>query len=476
MLREKRSRLLRVAPWAIVAALLAGGVGAAAAPRYEIDLAVDWDSGAFAGSVAVTVENTGPAPIGEVVFRLFPNDASLYGNAFLRVAEARLAEEMLEIYASNDPTVLPVALPFLLLPEQTASLVLRFEGQAGSSPLYAAERVTGYGILTKNPQSLVLTAFYPILAVLDEEGWSLSPSCGIGDVLWGAAADYAVSVRVSDVVAPAASGRLVASTAEEGRAVHRFVAESARDFSLVLTLGYETRELEASGKTLRAWFSPAASAAAERTLATAAEALSIYQERIGPLPRDEIDFVEVPLRRAAGVEFSGLILVSSSYVSRPFDTFYDIIVSHELAHQWFYDVVGNDPASDPWLDEGLATYLSNVFLESARGDEVAAAEVLRWQRSYASALEAFPNLRVADPACRFPTSSAYSSVAYDTAAWFHHTIRHEIGDDAYFSALSSYYKGNAWQVASADDLLCAFEAACTCDLRELFETFGFAPE
>jgi hypothetical protein len=476
MTRSKGRGPRGIGAWAVGAILLILGTAAAGAPRYEIRLTVDWDSGAFGGNASVTVENTSPTAIGEVIFRLFPNNASLYGNAFLRVTEARLGGETLEIGASPDPTVLPVILPSPLSPTQTISLVLRFDGRAGASTLYADKSVTGYGILTKNPQSLVLTAFYPILAVLDENGWSTGSTCGIGDTLWSDAADYVVTVTASSAVAPAASGRLVASRDEAGLAVHRFVADSARDFSLVLTLGYEERELQTAGKTLRTWFSPSAGAAAERTLTTASEALAIYGNRIGPLPFDEIDFVEVPLRAAAGVEFSGLILISSVYAPRPFDTFYDIIVSHELAHQWFYDVVGSDPVSEPWLDEGLATYLSNVFLESTRGEEVADGEVRRWQSAYASMQTTFPDLAIDDSSCRFPTSSVYASVVYDVAAWFHHTVRHEIGENAYFSALSDYYADNAGGIASTDDLLGAFERACACDLSELFEIFGFARE
>jgi len=458
-----------VAAFALV--LLAVGP-TAAAPRYEIDLIVDWDTGTFAGTTRVTVENRTPAPIDEIVFRLFPNDAIIYGNASLRVREARIAGGPITIAPSEDPTVLPILLPSPLGPAQTVSLTLAFAGRAGASPQYAGQTVTGYGILTKNPQSLVLTAFYPILAVLNEGDPADDAACSVGDVLWSESADYDVTVSVPNGIIPAATGRLVSTRIDGGRTIHRFEATSARDFSLVLTLGYEERSTETHGKIVRSWFSPSNRAAAERARATAVQTLDLFEARIGSLPVAEIDLVEVPLHRAAGVELSGLILIASSFVTHPSDIFYDIIVAHEMAHQWFYGVVGNDPVSSPWLDEGLATYLSNVYLESTGQDEAAHAETRRWQSSYASTRASYPDSRMSDSACRFPTASAYTTFVYDAAAWFHYSVRAAIGDEAYFAALSAFFATHTFKVASGNDLLAAFRDASGVSLDALFAEFG----
>lgn len=457
----------------VVLVFLLGSVALAAA-QYEIDVNVDWDGGTFAGTAHVTAENNTLRSIDELVFRLFPNDDVIYGGASLRVAEVSVAGEAVEIGVQSDATVLPILLPVSLPPGQTVGVTLNFHGTAGPSTLDAPAGTAGYGILTKNPRSLVLTAFYPILAVLDDGGWQTDPTCGFGDALWSEAADYSVTVTTTETLAPAASGRLLSSQTEDGLSVHRFAAESARDFSLVLMRGYEESELQSGSQTLRAWFTPSERTAAQRTLELASRALELFARRIGPLPFDEIEFVEVPLHRAAGVEFSGVILVASSYALRPFDPFYDIIVSHEMAHQWFYAVVGNNPSASPWLDEGLATYLSNVFLEETSSEEAREVEVRTWQDKYRSARSLYPDLAVGDAACSFPTASIYSSYVYDGGAWFLHAVRNEIGDDAFFAALSAYY--DIGGIGTEDSLFEAFEDACDCDLAALFESFGFGVE
>ncbi len=452
--------------------LLCFGVLGDASPSYEIDLAVDWDTGTFTGLSRVTFANGTDDPLDEIVFRLFANDQRIYGAASTRVIAARFRGDPLTIDTRADPTVLSVTLPAPLASGQTASLVLEFDGVAAPSIAGAAE---GYGILAKNPQSFVLTSFYPILGVLGDEGWQTAPTCGFGDALWSEAADYLVTVTTPIGLCPAASGRLLRSDVQTESVVHRFIAESVRDFALVLLRDFEEAELQSGSLTLRSWFASSEAAASEPTLTIASGAAAIYERHIGPLLYDEIEFVGVPLARAAGVEFSGLILLSSSYAQRAFDPFYKIIVSHETAHQWFYAAVGNDPTLHPWLDEGPATYLSNLYLEAA--DRPAAdAEIRRWQDVYSRVARTYPDLTIGEPSCSYPASSAYGDFTYEGGAWFLHSVRNAVGDDAFFGALSQYYDEHIGGIGTPQALLAAFETASGRDLDTLYEAFGFEPK
>ena len=302
------------------------------------------------------------------------------------------------------------------------------------------------------------------------------PACSVGDRLWGEAADYAVTLRTTRDVTPAATGRLLSSVDQDGLAVHHFQANSARDFSLVLMQGYEEGERQWGGGTLRSHFPPAGRSASERTLMLAYEAFELFESAIGLLPFREIEIVSVPLHRAAGVEFTGLILVSELHARQPDDLLYDIILSHEMAHQWFYSAVGNDPVSEPWLDESLATFLSNLFIQQSRGTEDALRERLRWQGSYQRAQRAAPTMEIDRPACAFGSSSIYSGFVYDGGAWFLHNVRDEIGDEAFFAALRVYYAANTGGIGRKSSLLASFEDACACDLSDLYRAFGLSPK
>ncbi|MDD5264266.1 MAG: M1 family metallopeptidase [Candidatus Bipolaricaulis sp.] len=449
---------------ALLALLVASASASAAAEaHYVLSLDVDYDAGTYEGTLTVTWENPASEPIQEVFFRLYPNAATLYAGASVEILDARVGDTPVDTALYVDDTVLWVPLPQPLSPAQTASVTLAFRGRA-SLRLDAPPPVTHeYGILTKTPYALVLTSFYPLLAPYLAEGWALDPVGGIGDALFSEASSYEVTLRVDRRPTPIASGFLVDAAQDGDAVVYRFLADHARDFSLVLVSdGRVPHGTSVDGLSVRVWFGPGHTTAANRALEQARAAVALDRDLIGPLPYDEIDIVEVPLQHIGGVELTGLILLSETYTVTPYDPFFDILVSHEVAHEWFYAAVGNDPVEAPWLDEGLATYLSNVFLAEIVSPTAAAAERDRWARSAALASSAHPEIPVTAPLYDFPDSTTYSALAYSGAAYELEGIRRLIGDEAFFAALSSYYRTSLFSIATPLDLRQSLEAACGC--------------
>ncbi|MEN6368478.1 MAG: M1 family aminopeptidase [Thermotogota bacterium] len=436
---------------------------ASAETRYVLSIDVDYDSGTYEGTLAATYENPSTEPLAELFFRLYPNAATLYSGSSVEILDARVGDTPVETSLYVDDTALMVPLPQPLPPAQTTSVTLTFRGRA-SLRLEANPPVTHeYGILTKTPYALVLTSFYPLLAPYLDEGWALDPVGGIGDALFSEASSYDVAVRVNRLPTPIASGFLVDAVQEGDAVVYRFAADHARDFSLVLVSdGRIPRRALLDNVSVRVWFAPDHAVAANRALERARAAVTLYQHLIGPLPYDEIDIVEVPLQHIGGVELTGLVLLSEAYTAALYDLFFDILVSHELAHEWFYAAVGNDPVETPWLDEGVVTYLSNVFLAEEVSPAVAAAERERWERSAALASGTHPEISVTAPLYDFPDSTTYSALAYSGAAYELEAIRQRIGDDTFFAALSSYYRTSLFSIATPVDLRQSFEAACGC--------------
>ena len=271
-----------------------------------------------------------------------------------------------------------------------------------------------------------MTAFHPILAPYTDEGWVLDPVVAHGDALFAETADYVVRVTVDGTPDAYATGDLV-SEAERGTGKeYLFHATGARDFSLVLAEGLDVFEQSVDGGIVRAAFGSAE--AGQMAALRAAQSMRVFDERIGALPYREIEVVEVPLHRVAGVELTGLILVSSAYAQSPNERFFSVIVTHEMAHQWFYAAVGNDLFEHPWLDEGLATYLSYVAIgevigvERGGGGDASVAGGLRVGR------RAVPRSRHRQgPLHRFPDSSVYSAFVYSGGATWCDAVRSLVG-------------------------------------------------
>ena len=77
-------------------------------------------------------------------------------------------------------------------------------------------------------------------------------------------------------------------------------------------------------------------------------ALEALAARFGPYPWPSLNLALVPDLDRVGIEYPTMIFLGENSVARTPDA--------EVAHQWFYSLVGNDQARDPVLDEGLATY------------------------------------------------------------------------------------------------------------------------
>ena len=438
---------------------------ALAGPSYDISLSVDFDQGTFAGTMRVAY--TAPDRLSDVIFRLLPNGGGIYGDASLEVSDVKVDGRPVDAELTGGGTTLCIPLSSPLEPGETIVVDLSFDGRGARSSEGGA---SGYGVLTKGEAAITLAAFYPLLAPRTEEGWVIHPVPGFGDALVADYAAYHVVVTTETGLGVAATGELIDAAVEDGSTTYRFATGGARDFSIAITDGYEMTEERSGDFTVRTWFTPDDSDAGRAARRLAIEAVALYEGVIGDLPIREIELVEVTLHEAAGVESSGLILISSEYAEHPEDPFYDVIVSHEVAHQWFYNTVGNDVIDDPWLDEGLVSYLSHVFLEQTHPG-AAGDQLRRWETSYEAASDKYDHLTVASRLFDFPDVSSYTSHVYSGGALLFDAIRSEIGDSAFFTALSDYYRENSGKIATPADLIGAFERASDRSLDRLFAGF-----
>lgn len=315
---------------------------------------------------------------------------------------------------------------------------------------------------------MTLASFYPILAVADGGRWDLAPVGTIGDAVTSEAATYDVSVTADCGLSVLSSGRLQAEEPGEDGCWSRFAGEGIRDFMIVLGDAYDEVAQTESGVLVRASFLPGHETAGQVALARAEEAVALYGKLFGPCPYDELDLVEVPLNHAAGVEYPGLVLIGESYCGNPQDSFFDVIVAHEVAHQWWYAGVGNDVVKEPWLDEGLATFSSGLFLEHVFGESAARSAIATWQSAYRKARDEHPDLSVASPTTAFQDAATYSGFVYCGGALFLDALRRALGDALFFGVLSQYYRDETLHIAQGSDLLRRLREASPSDLTALF--------
>jgi aminopeptidase N len=137
------------------------------------------------------------------------------------------------------------------------------------------------------------------------------------------------------------------------------------------------------------------------------------------------------------------------------------VVAHELAHQWWGDLVTCRDFRHFWLNEGFATYAEGLWYES-KGGASALREDLSYNIFFGSGTVYIPNLDLVD-------SSKEFELYYNRASWVLHMLRHVLGDAGFFASLTTYRAAHAYGTATTDDFQAACEQATGRNLDRFFD-------
>jgi len=149
----------------------------------------------------------------------------------------------------------------------------------------------------------------------------------------------------------------------------------------------------------------------------------------------------------------------------------DSIISHELAHQWWGDMVTCRDWSHLWLNEGFASYAEALWDEHHKGkDEY---DYNMYQKAHGSrggqggAIQGGKTRPVMDR--HYPSPGAmFDGRSYPKGAWVLHMLRHELGDDAFWKGIKAYAMEHQFQSAESGDFRRSMEKATGRDLERFF--------
>lgn len=96
----------------------------------------------------------------------------------------------------------------------------------------------------------------------------------------------------------------------------------------------------------------------DEVMETAVESFNYFKNIIGPYPHKQLDII----LDGSGMEYPGVVTAGSLKGRSVTNERIKKIVIHEIAHQWFYGIISNDPYIDGWLDEGIAEIATSLFL------------------------------------------------------------------------------------------------------------------
>jgi aminopeptidase N len=178
---------------------------------------------------------------------------------------------------------------------------------------------------------------------------------------------------------------------------------------------------------------------------------------------------------AGGMENSSATTNTASSLRHPklipeYPMDYDGLISHELGHQWFGDLVTTKDWGNIWLNEGFATFLEFMWTESHYGKDEGDYE--RWD----AMREWFPQSNLyTKPIVRrdFDDSSEFDGNAYGKGALVLYMLRHRLGDEAFYAALKHYLEVNRGKNVATADLIKAIEEATHTNVDQFFDQWVY---
>lgn len=408
--------------------------------QYSLTVTLSPDLKWVDGRAFVHYTNNERDPLGEVYFHLFPN----LWNGAMTVAAVTVDGRPVAASLESDDDLLRVPLAQPLAPGSWTDITLDFR-----VPIPTNTEVGNYADFAYVNGILALAHFYPTVVVYGDRGWHLETPATQGDVVYHDASLYEVSLTAPAGLTVAATGATLNRTDNgDGTATWHLAGGPLRDFNIAAGTRYRVVTRPVGDITINSYFLPEDAAGGQKALDWAALSLEAYQTAFGAYPYRELD-VAATETTAGGIEYPGLIVVARRFYSDPNNVIYfEGITVHETAHQWWYNVVGNDQVNHPWLDEALTQYSTYLYYEKYYGQE-AVANLLdsfraRWSR--VDFLEKPIGLPVRD----YPDEE-YSAIVYGRGPLFLFALRQRIGADKMEQLLRRYYAAYAWKIAAPED-------------------------
>ena len=425
------------------------------ASMYEIKFIIADDLYHIAGNETVIYTNAeDDVELNEVKFRLFGN---ILGGE-MHVGEVFINDEVvIPNYSLND-SLLTVPLKEPLQPKESITLRMDFS-------LTVPQSVElNYGVQAYYEDVLALAHAYPMIAVYDDEGWNAEIPPQSGDVTYADMSFFIVTVEAPKGVTLVGSGREISKQDNGNRQTVKYEAGPVRDFYLAASPDYEVFTKEVNGTTLRFYTRDYLHAGAEYALNVAARAIEDFGERYAPYPYTELEFVSTPTY-ALGIEYPGMIAITE-WIIQPDQNYLEGTVAHEVGHQWFYNLVGNDQLDDPWLDESLTQFATLQYFTDEYGQN--------GYQGFRQDIEGrWNNIGRAEIPIGLPVKdydyAEYSGVVYGRGALFFEALRDEMGTEIFDAFMKDYTNSNAWDIATPEKLKSKAEEHCGCDLTKLFE-------
>ncbi len=300
----------------------------------------------------------------------------------------------------------------------------------------------------------------------DGRPWIATTCQGEGADIWWPCKDHVsdepdsvkLHITVPDPLVVAANGRLQRTTSDEaGKTTYRWLVSTPINiYNVALNIApyrkLETTFTSVAGDTFPFVFYvlPEDLKKGRALFPEMQDHLRWYESLFGPYPfrADKYGVAQTP---HLGMEHQTIIAYGANFSNSAMtgrNWGFDALHHHELAHEWWGNLVTNSDWKDMWLHEGFGAYMQPLYVEHLQGPEA-------YQRYMRSSRRLVSGLPIA-PRESQTSKGIYQAPIYTKGAWVLHTLRYLLGDEAFFRALRRMAYPEPALEAATDGRQCRF--------------------
>lgn len=426
---------------------------------YNMELYLDINTRTLYGSTEIDTMNTCGKTLEELCFTAYPNafrnksetpapdDAYYCGfnEGWLNIDSLKVNGNKVEY--QEEGVLIRALLPAALLPDKSIKVEMVWKAKIPKLAYRYGSRAGVY----------MLGNFYPTLNVLSDGEWHNSYNSVFGDPFCFHVASYMVNINLPEAYNMVSTGTTISQLAEDdGRTIYWVKADKVRDFCLLVTYDYQELSREIMGRNIKCYAPSNNIDIPSQIVGQSGQILNYYSNTLGSYPYPDFKVAFVPMKGFHGMEYSGLIFLREEFLNPSYDKQKrEFILAHEIAHQWCYAMVGNDQLREPWLDEGLANWLANKYLQK--------------YRSYSQPdINYQQGVKLSKQLKEMRSNREYYSTAYEGGEAFWYGLEQELGEETVINVLRSYLAEYRYKIASGQDLLTIIEKEAHKDMDYYF--------
>lgn len=283
--------------------------------------------------------------------------------------------------------------------------------------------------------------------------------------------EFDLSIIVDEDYYVISNGKLLSIEENNGfKTWHYDMQQPMSSYLVALVIGkYNKKEITSkSGIPIQLYYYPEDSIKVEPTYRYTKQMFDFLEEEIG-VPYPWQNYKQVPVKDFlySGMENTSCTIFSDDFMIDAIgfiDKNYVNVNAHELAHQWFGDLVTETSGIHHWLQEGFATYYALLAERDIFGDDYYYWQLYQYFKELEAQEEAEQNTALLDP-------KSSSTTFYKKGAWVLHVLREKVGVKVFEIAVKRYLDKYAYVNVDTNDFISEVENASKKDLSNFVEVW-----